>query len=388
MPNTSQLRKTIGSYLGQVLTPEMAAAIEVSAYHTEDAGYLPSQFGSVRHGDFTIQVERMSDILPGLHLLHAEHWLETEKHRHGLMMEPDYHAMMADERAGRMVQFTVRDVGQDVSRVPAILQEALALRPDLIYVWGTPATLAVVGPYDQANASGFIRDIPVVFALVAAPLESRIVAQLQAPGRNVTGAVHVVPTPVQLRAMQSYRPFQKIGVLYNSAEPNSRAIVAQTRTFCQQQGTELIERTFRTYASGLPVADDVEDLVAELHAAGAQWLYLLPDTFVGSLYHRITPASLALQLPTFGATELAVRSGSALVGLVSRYYSVGQLAGAKALEILVAGKAPGQLPVESLKRFSLLVNMQLAHSLRLYPPMDILNYAEVIAIGPAQGQPS
>lgn len=290
--------------------------------------------------------------------------------------------------AGLQVQFTVRDVGQDVSRVPAILQEALALRPDLIYVWGTPATLAVVGPYDQANASGFIRDIPVVFALVAAPLESRIVAQLQAPGRNVTGAVHVVPTPVQLRAMQSYRPFQKIGVLYNSAEPNSRAIVAQTRTFCQQQGTELIERTFRTYASGLPVADDVEDLVAELHAAGAQWLYLLPDTFVGSLYHRITPAALALQLPTFGATELAVRSGSALVGLVSRYYSVGQLAGAKALEILVAGKAPGQLPVESLKRFSLLVNMQLAHSLRLYPPMDMLNYAEVIAIGPAQGQPS
>lgn len=294
--------------------------------------------------------------------------------------------------AGLQVQFTVRDVGQDVSRVPAILQEAVLLRPDLIYVWGTPATLAVVGPYDQANASGntsgFIRDIPVVFALVAAPLESRIVAQLQAPGRNVTGAVHVVPTPVQLRAMQSYRPFQKMGVLYNSAEPNSRAIVAQTRAFCQQQGTELIERTFGTYASGLPVADGVEDLVAQLHAAGAQWLYLLPDTFVGSLYHRITPAALALQLPTFGATELAVRSGSALVGLVSRYYSVGQLAGAKALEILVAGKAPGQLPVETLKRFSLLVNMQLAHSLRLYPPMDMLNYAEVIAIGPAQGQPS
>lgn len=31
MPNISNLRKTIGSYLGQVLTPEMAAEIELSA---------------------------------------------------------------------------------------------------------------------------------------------------------------------------------------------------------------------------------------------------------------------------------------------------------------------------------------------------------------------
>ena len=290
--------------------------------------------------------------------------------------------------AGLQVQFTVRDVAQDVSRVPAILQEAEKLPPDLIYVWGTPATLAVVGPFDGAEGSGFVRDIPVVFALVAAPLESRIVAQLEAPGHNVTGAVHVVPTPVQLRAMQSYRPFQKMGVLYNSAEQNTRAIVAQTRTFCQQQGLELVERTLRTQASGLPTGDGVEDLVAELHAAGAQWLYLLPDTFVGSLFHRIAPAALALQLPSFGATELSVRSGGALVGLVSRYYSVGQLAGAKARDILVGGKAPGQVPVETLKRFSLLVNMQVAHRLRLYPPIDMLNYAEVIAIGPAQGQPS
>lgn len=290
--------------------------------------------------------------------------------------------------AGLQVQFTVRDVQQDVSRVPAILQEAKQLQPDLIYVWGTPITLAVAGPYDATANSDFVHDIPVVFALVAAPLQSRIVAQLDAPGRNVTGAVHVVPTAVQLRAMQSYRPFQKIGVLYNAAEPNSRAIVAQTRTFCQQQGAALIERTFRTNAAGLPVADGVEDLVAELHAAGAQWLYLLPDTFLGSLYSRIAPAALALQLPSFGAAELAVRSGGALVGLVSRYYSVGQLAGAKALDILVEGKAPGQVPVETLKRFSLLVNMQVARSLQLYPPIDMLNYAEVIAIGPAQGQPS
>ncbi len=296
-----------------------------------------------------------------------------------------FRAYLAD--AGLDAQFTVRDVQQDAGRVPAILRDTAPWQPDLIYAWGTPITLAVVGPHDAASQSGFVRDIPVVFALVAAPLQSRIVAQLDAPGRNVTGAVHVVPTDVQLRAMQSYRPFQKLGVLYNAAEPNSRAIVAQAREFCQRSGAQLLERTFRTNATGAPVADGVEDLVAQLHAAGAQWLYLLPDTFLGSLYERIAPTALKLQLPSFGAAELAVRSGGALVGLVSRYYSVGQLAGAKALDILVAGKSPAQVPVETLKRFSLLVNMQVARSLRLYPPIDMLNYAEVIAIGPTEARP-
>ena len=223
----------------------------------------------------------------------------------------------------------------------------------------------------------------MVFALVAAPVRSRIVERLEAPGRNVTGAVHVVPFDVQLRVMQRYRPLQKLGVLYTGSEPNSRAIVEGARATCQDSGVALLERTFRTNAQGQPTADGVEELVAQLQAEGAQWLYLLPDTFLGSVYARVTPAALQAKLPCFGAAELAVRSGAALTGLVSRYYSVGQLAGAKAVEILVGGKSPATIPVERLKRFSLLVNMRVAHSLRLYPPIDMLNYAEVIAVGDA-----
>ena len=294
-----------------------------------------------------------------------------------------FRAYLAD--AGLRVRYTLRDLGQDATRMPAIVQEARRLAPDLIYVWGTPATLGLVGPWDGRDGAGaqqrYIHDIPVVFALVAAPVQSRIVQQLDAPGHNVTGAVHVVPPEVQLRVMQHYLPYRKLGVLYNSQEPNSRAIVEQTRRYCAGAGVQLVERTFAVGAGGQPLADGVEDLIADIHRAGAQWLYLLPDTFLGTLYDRVSPTALGLKLPTFGAAELAVRSGGALLGLVSRYWSVGQLAGAKATEILVGGKAPGSIPVETLKRFSLLVNMRAAHRLSLYPPIDMLNYAEVIAVG-------
>lgn len=283
--------------------------------------------------------------------------------------------------AGLQVHYTVRDLQRDLAHMPGIIKEIRAQQPDLIYSWGTPATLALVGRWDEADPNGrYVRDIPVVFALVAAPLQSRIVKDLDAPGRNVTGAVHVVPPPVQLRVMQGYRPWKKLGVLYNGTETNSVAIVEQVHAFCEAHDAELITRRFHTDARGQPVVDGVEALIAELARAGADWLYLLPDTFLGSVYDRVTPAALQHQLPSFGAAELAVRSGGALVGLISRYESVGQLAGSKAHAILAQGQAPGTLPVQTLKRFSLLVNMQVAHQLRMYPPLDMLNYAEVIGL--------
>ena len=100
-------------------------------------------------------------------------------------VDKGFRAYLAE--AGLQVRYTVRDVQQDVGRIPAILEEARALAPDLIYVWGTPITLAVVGAYDDPDRQHFIHDIPVVFALVAAPVRSRIVENLEAPGRNVTG---------------------------------------------------------------------------------------------------------------------------------------------------------------------------------------------------------
>ena len=69
---------------------------------------------------------------------------------------------------------------------------------------------------------------------------------------------------------------------------------------------------------------------------------------------------------------------NALIGLVSKYYDVGRLTATRAEEILVDGKKPGDIPVESLSRFSLIVNMEVARKLELYPPMSLLNIVAVV----------
>jgi len=275
------------------------------------------------------------------------------------------------------VQITYRDLNREPSRMAGFLDEIRATKPDLIYTWGTSVTLGVVGAHDAPDGS-FIRDIPVVFTLVAAPTLARIVPDLKSPGRNVTGVVHVGSTEGQIKAMAQYRPFQTLGVLYTPTEKNSVVLLDEIRRLGREQGFHTVERTFRLDASRKPVADGAADLVRELKDAGAQWLYLPPDSFLGTLAESvIVPAAMQLGLPTFASTEQLMQAG-ALSGLVSRYYNVGQFTAHKAEQILVDKRAASSIPVETLKRFSYQIRMPAAKRLNLPPPLPMLSYAELI----------
>ncbi len=271
-----------------------------------------------------------------------------------------------------------RDANRDISRVAGFVEEIKQTRPDLVYTWGTPVTLGVVGPYDAADPARYVTDIPVVFTLVAAPVQAKIVPSLASSKRNVTGAFHVVPPATQIRAIQSYRPFDVLGALYTPTEQNSLVLVEELRRLGPEMGFRLVERRFTLGADGRPVADGYQQLLAEIKQAGATWLYLLPDTFFGTICDIVTPTALDLGLPGFASTELAIRQCGALAGLICRYYSIGQLTAWMAEQILVQHVPPASIPVQTLKRFSLIINIEVAKRLQLYPPLAMLNYAEII----------
>jgi len=276
------------------------------------------------------------------------------------------------------VQITFRDLNREASRMPAFLEEIRATRPDLIYTWGTSVTLGVVGPYDTPTPSQFINDIPVVFTLVASPTLAKIVPDAKASGRNVTGVTHVGPTEAQMKAMAQYRPFQTLGVLYTPTEKNSVVVIDEIRRLGRETGFHTVERTFRLDAGRKPVPDGAAELVHELKDAGAQWLYLPPDSYLGTLAEGvIIPAAMQLGLPTFASTEQLMQAG-ALSGLVSRYYNVGQFTAHKAEQILTGRTPVASVPVETLKRFSYQIRMPAARRLNLPPPLPMLSYAELI----------
>jgi putative ABC transport system substrate-binding protein len=286
----------------------------------------------------------------------------------------------ADHFAARgiPVEIAWRDIALDPSRLPGLVDEIRRERPDLVHTWGTGVTLGIVGRHDDPDPGRYVRDVPVVFSLVAAPVATGIVADLRAPGRPVTGVSHVASLAAQVQAMANYRPFGKLGMLYSSNEPNSAAVLGELQALGRRQGFRVLARPFRADATGRPRAEGAAELVRGLRAAGADWLYMPPDSFLGTQAREpVIPAALAAGLPAFASTEQLMAAG-ALLGLVSRYYNVGQFAAFKAERILVDKVAPGRIPVETLARLSLQVDLRVARRLGLLPPLAMFDYAELI----------
>jgi putative ABC transport system substrate-binding protein len=280
------------------------------------------------------------------------------------------------------VQITWRDLNRDAARMPGFIDEIRATRPDVVYTWGTSVTLGVLGPYDAVDPAKHITDIPVVFTLVAAPGLAKIVPDNGGTRRNVTGVVHVAPVAAQIQAMAAYRPFQKLGVLYTPTERNSVVVLEEIRKIGRERNYDTISRTFRMDAQRKVMADGAADLVRELKEAGAQWMYLPPDSFLGTLAQDvIIPTAMEIGLPTFASTEQLMQAG-ALSGLVSRYHSVGQFTAHKVEQILVEKMAPESVPIEPLKRFSYQIRISAADKLKLPPPLPMFNYAEILNDAP------
>ena len=84
---------------------------------------------------------------------------------------------------GRNLVLESRFADGKLERLPALAQEVVQLRPDVIFVSTTPGGLA---------AKAATPTIPIVFVSVADPVGAGLVPNLARPGGNVTGITHIV----------------------------------------------------------------------------------------------------------------------------------------------------------------------------------------------------
>ncbi len=291
-------------------------------------------------------------------------------------VEQGFRAYMAE--SGLDVAYDIRDLNRDLDRLPAVLADIRANPPDLVYTWGTSITLRAAGQHDAPEGPA-VGDVPVVFALVSDPWKTGIMPPDPTMGRaQVTGASHIAPLEAQIRAIRTYRPFHRLGVIYNPREANSVANVEALRREGGRAGLTVLEAPAPLDADGEPKADSIPSLVANLADQGAELLYIGPDNFVGAHHDTLTEEGIARGLPSFTGTELEIRHGTAMFGLVSRYDMVGRLAASKVVAILRDGVPARDIPAETLERFTYLVRLPVARRLELYPPLLLLEYAEVL----------
>ena len=284
------------------------------------------------------------------------------------------------KRQGLEVRYTILDCEKDKSRLPGFVKEIKRLRPDLVYVFGTSGALGLCGKEKNPDKKNYITDTPVVFNIVSVPVKSGLVSTMASSGRNVTGASHLVPLDSQLKAIEALLPLKglRLGVVYNPQEKNALVAVAGLEEQGQELGFQLLKAPFAIGQDQKPSVASIPATVAKLARQQVDMIYLPSDSFLVANGKAVVEAINSHGLPSFSATEVPIKKAGALTGLVSRYYNVGQLAGHKAKQILVDGVHPKDIAMETLSRFSFMVNMTTANRVDFYPPLAVLKFAEVL----------
>jgi putative ABC transport system substrate-binding protein len=280
---------------------------------------------------------------------------------------------------GIEVNFMVRDANRDKTKLPAFIREAKELDVDLVLTWGTSVTVGMIGTLADSDPAKYITDIPVVFMIVADPLGAGIIANYESSGRlNITGTLNRVPEEVQIKAIRAYRNFKRLGIIYNTNELNSVLNVKKIRELAKNMRFELFEESLDLDEKGKPIIESVPQKIKELRNRNVTFIYVGSSSFLMRNRDYLTTSAIEQGVPIVAAYEAMARKSNALLAVASRYYSVGKLAGFQAKNILVDEIPPIDLPILNLSRYSYVINMETARKLRLYPPIGVLRYAEVV----------
>lgn len=274
----------------------------------------------------------------------------------------------------------IRDAAQDKSKIPLFLEEARAMNADLILSWGTSVTLGFAGKLKDTDNSGLNTNIPQVFTAVADPVGAGIIKSLDNTGRaNITGTFNRVPEAVNINTIRSYLPaFKRLGLLYNKNERNSVLKKDELTDLAKVMDFELIAIEVPLQSNGMPQSSDIPIKVSELKEKGVDFIYLGSSSFLDSNRDLFTGTAVENGIPVLSPYERLVRESHGLLSIAARYQDVGRLAGQQAERILIDGETPGNIPVAHVTDFAYVINMDVARKLNLFPPVEILQFAETV----------
>jgi putative ABC transport system substrate-binding protein len=235
---------------------------------------------------------------------------------------------------------------------------------------GVTAIAATGGPAVVRAAQAATSNIPIVFTSGSDPVAAGLVASLNRPGGNVTGAGLMSANLVakRMELLRELMPGAKsIAILANANNPSARFEVDEAEGAARVLGFQIrIER-----------ADGERDLpraVASLAQQRADALLVATDPFFESV--RGTLVALATQhaIPTiYALREYAVAGGLMSYGasITDIYRQAGVYVGR-----ILKGEKPADLPVTQPSKFEFVLNMKTAKELRLDVPTSILLRAD------------
>ena len=120
----------------------------------------------------------------------------------------------------------------DIPTATTIAQKFVNDKVDLIYAIATPAL---------QSAKQATKDIPILFSAVTDPVAAGILDSFEKPGGNITGTSDESPIDKQLKIFNDLDPtIKKVGIIYNTSEPNSEIQIAIAEKLAPDFGLEIV----------------------------------------------------------------------------------------------------------------------------------------------------
>ena len=265
--------------------------------------------------------------------------------------------------AGRDVDIVYRYADGDLARLPALADELVQLKPDVVVAANTQATIAA----RQATAT-----IPIVAANVTDPVGFGLVASHARPGGNVTGilpSLDTLPEKQLALAAEVVRGTVKMGMLVNAS---SQAHVIM------RQGAENAAAALAIKLMPVVVRlpDDLDAAFQSLARERVGGLFVPQDPMFLAERQRIGILAIAARLPTMFGFREHVESGGLMsygIDLRANFRRAGDY-----VDKILKGTKPADLPVELPTKFELVINLKTAKALGLEVPPTLLARADEV----------
>jgi len=264
----------------------------------------------------------------------------------------------------RDVQFVYRTANGRLGDLPALATELVKREVDVIFA---PTTAAAVAARDAT------RNIPIVFAVSADPIGTRLVASLARPGGNLTG-MSTSNTDVATKRLQLLRELlngkaARIAVVFNPGDESNVIAVGLLQAAARTLGLAVPQHEVRSL-------EDLERAFTRLASDKVDGVILAAGALTDSHAHRITAFAARARIPTmYGAPEFVEAGG--LVSYSATFADNYRRAADYVARIL-RGAKPADLPVEQSRAFQLVINRKTTATLGIPIPMSLLVQARVI----------
>ena len=258
------------------------------------------------------------------------------------------------EKAGDSVTFDVQNASGDSNTCSTIVNGFVADNVDLIMANATPALQAAVA------ATGDIPNLGTSVTDYATALD--IDDWTGATGINVSGTSDLAPLDEQAAMLNELFPDAKVvGLLYCSAEPNSKYQVDVITGYLTELGYECVEYTFAD-------SNDVAS-VAQSACDGSDVIYIPTDNTAASCTEAIRNVVEPAQKPVIAGEE-GICKGCGVATLSISYYDLGYATGEMAYEVLVNGADVATMNVAFAPNVTKEYNAELCDLLGVTVPED------------------